>query len=243
MKQCSFTALAHTCTPRLFKQTQFSFSMPKIKSSPRGPKYTRYFYAYSDRTFIHKLLAPTTFLLTLTDQFPFGTIPLKTHILRVELPLTTGDVGARYGALIIPKTHLADFYRQGPAFQEKRLAPRILDSADSELSYLVDLDFTPKDPSSTGMNLGEAHQLTYPESQIIPYRAPISHTDLEALLEQRGYSCVQHFPYGLFASQRKEVLGIEQNPHLHFHCIPQVERSDELKRLNLPKLLPAAGNN
>lgn len=191
-----------------------------------GPKYKRYFCAYSDKMIVRALSTPTALLQTVMGAPFFAEVRLEDEILAIEFGQTTGDVAGRYGALIMAERRVPDFMRQLPeGTPSVLLGPRVLDPPAKDFLYLE--DFQP-DHGSIG-DLGSALADTYVMSRIIPYRTPVISPSIERKLAEWGYPNRHSFEYLPLAGlplqafgipargERREVFGIPQQPRIHLH--------------------------
>ncbi len=205
--------------------------MPKKKKSRTkrsGPKYQRYFFAYSDKMIMDKLMTPTSIIQTMVSVPFFGQIPLKEGIIAIEFPQTTGDVAGRYGIIAVPDYHVPDFLSEGPNHSVRKISPRELDPVNRDLVYLLEFDLNHNTSGELGKDIAHAWE----NINIIPYRVPVSAKPIKDLLVQSGYECPLSFAYSKYrgiplqvfgfppTGERKyEVFGITQDPKIHFHRI------------------------
>ncbi|MBN2458315.1 hypothetical protein JXB31_04260 [Candidatus Woesearchaeota archaeon] len=195
-------------------------------AKPKGPKYTRYFYVYSDKMITDMLLTPTNVLTGLTGSPFSGDILLDDEFLSIELPQTSGDILGKYGVLVVPEYKCKEFLENGPEFKEKRLAKRELDPVESRLVYLVGLDLK----NAGYLELGKHIANTYEGSSLILYRTTVSSTPMHNLLSRYGHTHEISFPYLELGNlpfnqvgievpidefRRIKTFGIEQKPRIH----------------------------
>lgn len=183
----------------------------------KGPKYQRYFYAYSDRMLV-KHVDAATFLMQdalissgraeCTDCLCLlgPKIPITKSILAMELPDVKGDIGARYGIIFVPQYKAKEFIEHGPPHKQKTLGPRELDSPASGLAYLT--DFNPRH-SCIG-NDGVEFSYLYDGSFPIAYRKPATMPTINEIIDA-------FYPQKLSVPFTKRIGNRTQTNHIYLH--------------------------
>jgi hypothetical protein len=185
------------------------------KHKTKGPKYNKYFYAYSDRMIFYGLIDPISQMQAMLKKDPFGPgCVLKTKkLLVIDLLLAKGDVGAKYGLIVVPKERFNYFLDNGPDHIKRNLSERIRDSSERNISYLYNFEKDHK--------LGEIGTdvfYIFEESNLIPYRCPLIFR-FDEELEKKGFLKKLSFPYQVPYS-RKDFFGIKQEPNISFYETP-----------------------
>ena len=182
-----------------------------------GPKYQRYFYAYSDKMLVHHVDSATQLMqdvLTSTGRDYYGEscicqlngpkIPLNKSILTFELPDVTGDLGGRYGIIFVPENKASEFVARGPAHSVKTLGPREMDPPVNDLIYLADFN-----PIRVGKK-GTVFSLLYEDCVPIPYRKPVTFPPMYEIISE-------FYPHKLGVSFDKQISKRVQTKYLHLH--------------------------
>ena len=195
----------------------------------QGPKYSRYFYAYSDKMIVNDLKYP---LMDLDFVFERGLnryITMGNNLLTIELPGVTGDRNAKYGVILIPSNHLDTYYKNGPAHITRKLSKRELSPSESKLVYLT--DFNPNH-RALGDEIGFAAELgeKFTCCTIIPYRKAEEKTICE-LLSESGFNCKGK----VACKEPEDPRRQEYRMRTHVHSLGLEERNleDEFQRLLL----------
>ncbi len=147
----------------------------------QGPKYQRYFYAYSDRMITSALIKPTTLLQLATTGIPFfSKIPTLNGMITIDLPRTRYD-GSDYGIIILEEGKLEEFLKNGPEHEMRKLGPREQNTAPN-LAYCENFELNHQNLGDLGKDLSSV----YEGKIVLPFRSP-SHEELKRLLEEKGF--------------------------------------------------------
>ena len=187
----------------------------------KGPKYQRYFYAYSDRMIVNAMIKPTTLIQLATTGTPFfSIIPTLRGMITIDLPKTRLDT-SDYGVIILQEGKLEEFLDRGPQHQIRRLRPRE-ENASPNLTYCENFELNHQNLG----DLGEDLSGVYKGKVVLPFRS-LSHEEFKRLLEEKDFRLEASTSY-------------EKNQHLPlqtvgFPAIPETNQS-ELK-IRIYKLL------
>lgn len=163
------------------------------RTRSRGPKYGRYFGGYSDHMIVQGLADATMIILGSLNEAHHHSETIEPEgIIVINLPDIDHDPEGKYGVLAIPGDHVNYFLRNKPYHESRRIGKRQAPPPWDTLTYLTE-------PNLTHPSCREIAEFIIPlwgNTQLIPFRQPVSEGGLSSILERSGYPYLFSLKYG-----------------------------------------------
>ena len=172
-------------------------------STRGGPKYQRYFHAYSDKMLVDGAMSAMA-NISLDVNEVAKDFDRPNELVRIELPITTLDLGTRHGIMLIPEQKKHDTRQWCAPYTSASIGPRDA-AAATDLSLLFPPWFPP----------GELYKdicLGFGKKCTIAYREPTDTDMLEKRLLAHGLTILENRTYKRLGKQGEEKVVIYHIP-------------------------------